>query len=151
MDLNSPYSGADTSDLTRFNGRFRIVRPVYNGFGLTAEYKDLSGDDNNVGGVGISYSANGVEFRAYPFRTDGSHEACLSFGRVFEKGRLDPYFRGFFDFGRADEKDYSLGEVQLGVKTDTGWRFFAKAKYSDFERRNGIKNPAVAFGFGLDF
>src|SRR3989338_3492768 len=83
LDLNSPFNRTDTTDLTRFNGRARIVRPIYNGFGLTAEYKDFVGDNNAVGGVGVSCSPiKGVEVRAYPLRTDGeSQEAEVSFGK----------------------------------------------------------------------
>ena len=152
VDLNSPFNGADTTDLTRFNGRARLVRPIYNGFGLTAEYKDAVGDNNVVGGVGFSYSPiKGVEVRAYPLRTDGeSQEVCLSFGKVFDAGSFDPYVRGFFDFGESDKK-YSVGEIQVGLRSESGWRLVAEVRHSDAERRSGFANPGVRVGIGVDF
>ncbi|MBI4163978.1 MAG: hypothetical protein HY512_03885 [Candidatus Aenigmarchaeota archaeon] len=152
VDLNSPFNRADTTDLTRFNGRARLVRSVYNGFGLTTEYKDSVGDNNAIGGFGVSYSpVKGIEVRAYPLRTDGeSQEVCLSFARIFEMGRFDPYVRGFFDVGRSG-KNYSVGEIQVGVKTERGWRFGAEIRHSDVERRNGFGNPSIAVGIGVDF
>ncbi len=152
LDLNSPYNRADTSDLARFNGRARLVRPVYNGFGLTSEYKAFSGDNNDVAGFGVSYSPiKGIEVRTYPLKTDGeTKEICLSFGRVFEAGKLDPYVRGFFDFGKS-KQNYSVGEIQLGLKTENGFRVFTELRHSEMERRNGIKSPAASFGLGFDF
>ena len=153
LDLNSPFNRADTTDLTRFNGRARIVRSVYNGFGLTSEYKTLSGDNNDIAGVGVSYSPiRGMEFRAYPFRTDGeSQEAGISGGRVFEMGKFDPYVRGFLDVGRSNGEKYSLGEIQVGLKAESGWRICTEIRHSDFDRKKGFGNPTVAVGIGCDF
>ena len=153
LDLNSPFNKAETADLTRFNGRARLVRPVYGDFGLTAEYKTASDDNNDIGGVGVSCSPiKGLEFRVYPFRTDKKNqEACLSFGKVFEAGKFDPYFRGFFDVGEKDGKDYSLGEVQIGLKAESGWRIAVEIRYSDFDQRSGYHNPGMAGGLGVDF
>ncbi len=153
MDLNSPFNRSDTSDFTRFNGRARLVRPLYNDFGLTTEYKDAVGDNNAVGGVGVSYSPiKGVEVRAYPLRTDGeSQEAGISFGRIFEMGKLDPYVRGFFDVGETKGKNYSLGEIQFGIKTESGWRLGVECRYSDPERRSGFEGRGAAVVIGLDF
>jgi len=152
VDLNSPFNKADTTDLTRFNGRARLVRPLYNGFGLTAEYKDSVGDNNNVGGVGVSYSPiQGIEVRAYPIRTDGeSQEVGVSFGKVFEAGKFDPYVRGFADLNRTDGKLTTIGEIQVGLRRE-GWRLGVEGRYSDSDRRRGFENPAVAVGIGIDF
>ena len=151
LDLNSPANRSDTTDLTRFNGRARVVRTLYNGFGLTAEYKDFSGDNNAVGGAGLSYSpVKGVEVRTYPLRTDGSQEVGVSFGRVFELGSVDPYVRGFFDVGRAEGKQYSVGELQVGLRRE-GWRLGLELRHLEADRRNGVGNPGVAVGIGIDF
>ena len=152
LDLNSPFNRSDTTDLTRFNGRARLVRPIYNGFGLTAEYKDAVGDNNAVGGVGVSYSPiKGIEARAYPLRTDGeSQEAGISFGKVFEAGKLDPYVRGFTDLNKTDGRLSIIGEVQIGVRKN-GWRIASEFRYSDLDRKKGFENPGAAVGFGLDF
>jgi len=119
---------------------------------VTSEYKDFVGDNNAVGGVGVSYSpVQGVELRAYPLRTDGeSQEVCLSFARVFGDGEIQPYVRGFFDVGKSGDRDYSVGEIQVGLRKN-GWRLGIEARYSDPERRSGFEGKGEAVFVGIDF
>jgi hypothetical protein len=146
-------SYAKTHDLTNFNTRIRLVRPMYHGLGEAVEYRDFSGDSNGVSGVGISYDTGiiGLQIRAYPLRTDQTQEAGLSFGNIFEYGDLDPYVRGFVDVNRKNGKYFSTGKFQIGLKTNQGWRVGLEFRYSDFDRKNRTGNPGIAFGAGLDF
>lgn len=152
VDLNSPFNRSDTTDLTRFNGRARVIRPLYNGFGVTAEAKTASGDNNDVGGIGASYSpVKGAEIRAYPFRTDGeSKETGISINRTFECGDLDPYVGGFADLRMLGGQKRGLAELQVGVRKN-GWRFGVEFRYSDFDRKNGFEGKGAAVLLGLDF
>ncbi len=145
-------SSTSHSDLTNFNSRIRIVKPIYNCFGVASEYRDFSGERNDVAGIGVSYCpVRGIELRIYPVRTDQTQEVGISFGRVFEAGKLDPYLRGFVDVDRKNGEVSSVGKFQIGLKTEEGWRVGMELRYSDFDRKNGVENPGVAFGVGLDF
>ncbi|MBI4164023.1 MAG: hypothetical protein HY512_04115 [Candidatus Aenigmarchaeota archaeon] len=148
IDLNS---GEDRMDLEKFAGRMRFVRPIYNGFGVTGEYKDGSGEDNNVVGVGLSYSPfSGMELRAYPFRTDKeSWEFGFSFKKVFKFGFWRPYISSFGDLKLSEGEATAKGEVQAGIKINDVWRVFVEGRVS--RDLNGITKNLAAVGFGYEF
>ncbi len=152
VDLHSPY-GANTSDLTRFNGRIRATKDMSENFGLVIEGKDSSGDNNNVASLGFSYKPTfpfPVEVRVFPARTDGTHEAGLNFRKSFGKGNIKPYVNGILDVKEDGEDLTTSGECQIGLEAGS-WKIFLTERYSDLDRRKGIDNPGIAGGLGIKF
>ena len=151
IDLNSGVG--DRLDLEKFACRMRLVRPMYNGFGVTGEYKDGSGENNNVAGIGVSCSPiSGIELRAYPFRTDReSQEVGFSFKKIFDCVSWSPYVSSFGDVKFSEGGTVVKGEVQLGVKTEDGWKVFLELRYSDVDRSNGIGGEGGTVGLGHEF
>ena len=151
MDLNSGIR--NRLDLEKFAGRLRFVRPLGDGFGLTGEYKDGSGKDNNIAGAGFSYSPfSGMEIRAYPFRTDKkSQEVGFSFRKIFTREYWNPYVAGFGDLKFSEGGIGAKGEIQTGVKMESGVKIFLEVRYSDSDIVIGLRSEGMAIGAGFDF